>query len=97
LEQSLDGIEQGLDRLLIMEALTQSEAGINFLQWLVRICGFNKPSMCMEDAARRDVWLTIRTYVPLEKLAEIEHHDVLMNQRSLRQTIQAALQEEHSE
>ncbi len=72
----------------ILQAIVQHEAGIALLRWLVNITSANRPIMSLEDAARRDVWLTIRRFVPVERLAEIEHHDLRLEQQSIRQMVE---------
>lgn len=94
-QQQLDPLdEQYIERLHLMAAMTDSEAGISFLQWLCRLSGFNKPIMSLEDASRRDIWLTIRPFVPVEKLGEIEHHDLREQQQMLRGIMDAAFKED---
>jgi hypothetical protein len=44
--------------------------------------------MGMEEAARRDVWLSIRRFVPVEKLPEIEFHDLRQEQEQVRKMLQ---------
>lgn len=89
MQQPLNSIDANfLERCNMMEALVQTPAGVAFLQWLVRVSGFNKPSMSMEDAARRDVYLTIRPFIPVEKLSEIEHLDIRLQQQQTRQLLE---------
>lgn len=85
-----------IDRQAMMSKLCASDAGIEILRWLVRITGFNRPTMNMEDAVRRDMWLRIRRYVPVEKLSEIEHHD-LRSEQIRRDMLLAELLEEKGE
>ncbi|MBS2008259.1 MAG: hypothetical protein JST01_14520, partial [Cyanobacteria bacterium SZAS TMP-1] len=65
-----------LEKRATMAAVCQYEAALSFLQWLVKLTGFNKPCMNMEDASRRDIWLTIRPYIPVEKLPLLEHYEI---------------------
>ena len=81
----------------MMIAITNTEPGIAFLQWLVRMSGFNRPIMSLEDASRRDIWLTIRPYVPIEKLSEIEHADLRDQQKTLQEIYEAMPKGESNE
>lgn len=83
-----------LARRNICAAVADTEAGINMLRLLCRISGWNKPSMTMEDAARRDVYLTLRQYIPAEKLAQIEHIDLLMQQDAAMQDLMQKFEED---
>lgn len=71
-----------------MAALSGSDFGVAFLQWLVRLSGFNKPIMALEDAARRDIWLTIRPFIPVEKLSLIEHEEIRQQQEQTQEVLQ---------
>jgi hypothetical protein len=79
--------EDYLEKLLMMKEVAKSDAGINVLRWVCRLSGFNKPSMTMEDAARRDLWLTIRRFIAVEQLSLIEHHDLREQQAMVQATI----------
>lgn len=85
-----------LERLNLMTVLAGTEAGITFLRWLTRITGFNKSIMSLEDAARRDVWLTIRQYVPVEKLSDIEHFELREQQEMVHAMMETISQLEES-
>lgn len=76
--------EDYLEKLLIVKEVAKGDAGINFLRWLCRLSGFNKPIMTLEDAARRDLWLTVRRFIAVEQLSLIEHHE-LREQQSMVQ------------
>lgn len=86
--QSNDLDAEYLQKSNILSAVTRTEAGVAFLQWLVRLTGFNKPSMSMEDAARRDVWLSVRRFIDIQKLSEIEHFDIRCEQELVRKLLQ---------
>ena len=60
------------------------------MRWLCRLTGFGQSSNSLEDAARRDIWLTIRQYMPVERLPEIEHHDLREAQKQLRELLTAS-------
>lgn len=89
--QALD--EQYLDRMHILAAITKSDAGISFLRWLHGLTGFSKPSMTMEDAARRDIWLSIRPYIEVSSLARIEHHELGERQKQMYEIISTLTEE----
>lgn len=93
--QQLD--ENFLERMHMMSAITSSDAGISFLQLLCRLTGFNKPVMSLEDASRRDVWLSIRPFIEVGKLSLIEHHDLREQQLQMRETINALLEEKQED
>lgn len=76
--------EPYLEKLFVMEAITSSDAGITLLRWICDISGFNKTCMSMEDAVRRDLWLTLRQYIDVSKLAQIEHHELANAQMAVR-------------
>lgn len=80
--------QEYIDKAHIMAAVAKTEAGVAFLQWLCTITGFNRPIMAMEDACRRDVWLTIRRFIPHEKLAEIEHRELREQQQLVREMLE---------
>ena len=89
-QQLLNSVdEQYLEKKYIMEAVSKDEAGISFLKWLVRLTGFNRPIMSLEDASRRDVWLTIRPFVPVDKLSLIEHQEIRDEQQKANAMIEA--------
>ena len=91
-----EGIDENyLDRRNLCNELTKHEAGIAFMQWLVRLTGFNKPIMSLEDASRRDVWLSIRRYIDVSKLGEIEYKDLRDEQLQERLLMEALKQDEH--
>lgn len=89
---SLD--EDFLNKTALMASMVQNQAGISFLQWLCRLSGFNKSIMSLEDASRRDLWLTLRQFIPVEKLSEIEHHDLKQQQATLHKMMEIAASEE---
>ncbi len=72
--------DEYLEKKYTLEAVSKSDAGITLLRWLVRLTGWNKSTMSLEDAARRDVWLTIRNFIPVDKLSLIEHHEIREHQ-----------------
>lgn len=87
----LDSLSEAhLDRMLVLKAVTDSEAGIELMRWLCKLTGFGQSSNSLEDAARRDVWLTLRQYMPVERLAEIEHHELREAQLQLRELLASA-------
>lgn len=93
MEPQQDKVDEAyLGTLLMMEALTQADFGITFLQWLYRLTGFEKPIMCMEDACRRDLWLSVRRFIPIEKLGEIEHFSLKERQITVAAQIQAMME-----
>lgn len=77
-----------VEKANLMEKLVQQPAGVSFLKWLCRLSGFNRPCMNMEDATRRDMWLTVRRFVPIERLSEIEHEELREHQKSLREMLE---------
>lgn len=81
-----------LDTLHIFSAVAQTEPGLRALRKIAKICGWNKPTMTMEDAARRDVWHSLRRYIPAEKLAEIELFDLQQQQEAMLENIMADLE-----
>lgn len=90
-------IDNEIDKATLLKALTHHPVGISFLQWLTRLTGANRPTMSMEDAARRDIWLTIRQYIPIEKLAEIEFQELIERQEHIRELLeQTAIPEQQS-
>lgn len=89
-QRSLDAItEQSLDKMLLLKAVTDTEAGIELMRWLYQLTGFGRSSLSSEDAARRDIWLTLRNYLPVERLTEIEHHELREAQQQLRELLTA--------
>lgn len=98
MEQSQDLVEVDevyIERTQILETLCRSDVGIAFLRWLHRMTGFGRPVMNMEDATRRDFWITIRPYIPTEKLGEIEHEDLRERQRTVRTMIQEIMDQQY--
>lgn len=81
-----------LDKMYMVRAISETETGVAFLQWLCKMTGFNRPTMNMEEAVRRDVWMTIRRYVPVDKLTLIEHADLRREQQLLNEMLQAMKQ-----
>ncbi|MBX9688193.1 MAG: hypothetical protein K2X27_15905 [Candidatus Obscuribacterales bacterium] len=77
-----------IEKLNLVAAVASTDAGISLLQWLVRLTGFSKPIMSLEDASRRDVWLTIRPFVPVEKLSLIEHAEIRQQQEATKEILQ---------
>jgi hypothetical protein len=88
-DQQSDQANQYVERINMLGVVAGTEAGIGFLQWLCRITGFNRPIMSLEDASRRDIWLTLRQYIPVEKLSEIEHFDLRKEQKMQREMMEA--------
>lgn len=85
--------QEVIDKAHIMEAVSSTDAGINFLAWLCRLTKFNKPVNSLEDAARRDVWLHIRKFIPVSKLSVIEHQEVREFQESTEAMIRSFMNE----
>ena len=80
--------EAYLERVNVMSALVKTDAGITFLRWLCQLTTFNRPTMTVEDAYRRDVWINIRPFIPVDKLSEIEHHDLRKQQMQAQEMIE---------
>ena len=80
--------EKWLEKIHVMEAVVGTEAGVSFLQWLCRLTGFNKSIMSLEDASRRDIWLTVRQFIDVKKLSEIEHVDLRQQQEMAREMLE---------
>lgn len=78
--QPEDAIMRDIEKRILMQGVTQTDAGMSFLRWLCRICSWNKPIMDMGHAYQRDVWLTIRRHVDPEKLAKIEFEELKAEQ-----------------
>ena len=82
MDQQLPDVSQSsIEKYTMMEALCRTDVGISFLQYLCRISGHNNPIMTLEDASRRDIWLTVRRYIPVEKLSLIEHEQLHAEQQ----------------
>lgn len=88
--------EEYLKKLNMVSAVAETDAGVALLQWLVRLTGFNRPTMSLEDASRRDVWMTVRQFIPVEKLSLIEHEDIRQQQKEKYLMLQRMFEKEES-
>jgi hypothetical protein len=73
----------------MMQEVTGTDAGITLLRWIHHLTGFARPSMNMEEAVRRDIWLTLRRFIPVDKLAQIEYADLQNVQEQVHLLMQA--------
>jgi hypothetical protein len=74
-----------LDRLILLDAMTKTEMGKAFLTWLcLDLCGWGRSSQTSEQSAAHDIWLSVRRYVPLQALAEIEYSRLAKDHVDLR-------------
>jgi len=87
IQQRSDIANAQIEKSILMEAMVSNDAGVLFLQWLCSITNWNKPLMCNEDAARRDIWLVIRRHIPVEKLALIEYEDLRNEQQLVKELL----------
>lgn len=73
---------------VLMEALVNTDMGINFLQWLCNMCSWDQPIYSNEQAAQRDIWLALRRYIPAIKLPLIENQNIIRQQENLRAVLE---------
>lgn len=74
----------------MLKAVSETPAGIELLRWICQLSGFNRSSCSLEEAARRDIWLTLRQFMPVERLSEVEHHELRETQQQLRELLIAS-------
>ncbi|SRR5579875_2962619 len=79
--------EQQIERTILMEAVAQSDAGLAFLQWLCQLCGWSRSTASDIESARRDIWIAVRRYIPVEALVRIEYEDLKREQQLTRELL----------
>jgi len=89
-EQQLPEIDDAyVEKYNMMQEVCRHDAGISLLQYLHRICGAGNPCMDMEQAARRDIWLTLQQFIPVEKLPLIEYQQLRQRHQQVREMLEA--------
>ncbi|MDE1971102.1 MAG: hypothetical protein KGI50_06045 [Patescibacteria group bacterium] len=76
-----------IEKALIIEAIAKSEVGISFLRLLCKWTGWSRSTCTNEESARRDLWIVIRKYVPVETLPQIEYEDLKQQQKQIRELL----------
>lgn len=83
--------QQQIEKAILMEAVASTDAGISFLRWLCEISGWSRSTNSVEESARRDIWISIRRFVPIEKLTQIEYEDLKRSQQLTRELLNVEL------
>lgn len=86
-----------IEKAGVMMAMVQWELGTTFLRWLCRLCKWESSVMSTEDAAKRDIWLVMRNYIPPEALGKIETEAAAAQQETFKLLFELEPKEENDD